>query len=259
MTPTQQDGEHGGAAPEASRRSWGRAHMANTSTGSTGARRAAHAMPSWRLIQNPARLCAHPCRHSLDQYECGVVIWVKDMWYLVFPVATHGHVTSNINRYIVLLNNCSVFGLFPAALPPPLLAVLLQEVLLDRSQVVQRPCRVVVDAGGHRTDVNALAFVSLGPFFPGDLVPAAVQLQVLVTYEAPVADLAHEGQGLAHQTRWRQLHHLRDDGWIGRLGIPHHNCWLLCWIIREEFKCWRDRCWSLSWIVGSGFTIALHT
>ncbi|BAT10874.1 Os10g0419250, partial [Oryza sativa Japonica Group] len=103
--------------------------------------------------------------------------------------------------------------------PPPLLPVLPREVLLDPGQVAQRPSRVVVHARRLRAHVHPLprrrrrcrhggdsggAVAEL----PGEVVAAAVELQVLVALEPLVADLADEAVR-RHQRPRRQRDHLR--------------------------------------------------
>lgn len=100
----------------------------------------------------------------------------------------------------------------PLALPL-FLPVLAAVVLLDPRDVRQRPRGVVVSAGLLRADEESLppggaagrrpaAFAEL----PRQVVPAAVDLQVLATPELLAADLAEEGSRGEQRPRGQRYH-----------------------------------------------------
>ena len=81
---------------------------------------------------------------------------------------------------------------------PLLLAMFSAVVLLDPGEVSQGSGRIVVDARLFRAHVHFLTgrfFVTSLPELPGEVVAAAVQLQILVSLELLLADFAHKTVG----------------------------------------------------------------
>lgn len=109
-----------------------------------------------------------------------------------------------------------LYGVFlgaPLALPL-LLAVLSTEVLFYSRQIAKGSCRVVMHAGGLRAHIDPLPdfFGCSLPQLPRQVVASPMELQVLITLEPFVADLAHETVGCEERCR-RQSDHLRFGIW----------------------------------------------
>lgn len=81
----------------------------------------------------------------------------------------------------------------PLALPL-FLTVLSGVVLFDTGEIAECPSRIVMDTRRLRTDVNSFTNLITRPLseLPRQVVAASVKLQVLISLESFVADLAHE-------------------------------------------------------------------
>lgn len=103
------------------------------------------------------------------------------------------------------LNSVS-FGA-PVALPL-LLPMLSAEMLLDASEISQRPGGIMVHAGGFWAYVNSLPHLRARSLFqfPWQVMPSPVKLQVLISLEPFAADLTDESVG-SHESPRRQSNH----------------------------------------------------
>lgn len=88
------------------------------------------------------------------------------------------------------------------------------EVFLDAGEITQCPRGIIVDARFLWTNVNSLPDLLGRPLaqLPWQIMPAPVELQILVALEALVADFAHESVG-RHESLGRQGYHFGFRVW----------------------------------------------
>lgn len=114
-------------------------------------------------------------------------------------------------RLPVGLNSVSLGALIAL---PFLFSMLSAEMLLDASEIAQCPGGIVMDARFLGTNINSLPDLLGRPLsqLPWEVMPAPVELQVLISLEPLVADFAHESVG-RHESLRRKGYHFGFGVW----------------------------------------------